>query len=244
MVPDAAKPAHNQIKFQEAMGNIFLMGLAGSATTADTTHFALVLLALHQDAQDWVLEELDEVMADLGEDAEKWDYKAIFPRLTRIRAVMSETLRLYPVSPVLPKWTADRAQTLHYAGKPLHLPAGTVTVLSFPAVQYNPQYWGADAGEFRPQRWESSGAVVGGVPEGAFAPFSKGARSCLGKRFSESEFVSVLGSVLRRHRVELQVGEGETVQGVQERARSALAGAKTYLTLYVGDDVPLVWKKR
>jgi cytochrome P450 len=78
-------PAESEITYNEAIGNIFLMALAGSATTGDTLHFAAVCLAANPDVQEWVLEELDQVVKEEGDN---WTYQTCFPKLTRIHHVM------------------------------------------------------------------------------------------------------------------------------------------------------------
>jgi cytochrome P450 len=45
----------------EVMGNMFIMLFAGHETTANTLHYALLCLALHQDAQETLLEEIDSI---------------------------------------------------------------------------------------------------------------------------------------------------------------------------------------
>lgn len=72
-------------------------------------------------------------------------------------------------------------------------------------------------------------------------PFSRGARGCLGKRFSEAEFVAVFSVVLREHRLELVVDteKGETLEIVRERAWSSLGKSVNHLSLHVGGKVPL-----
>lgn len=78
-------PGPNELTQSEVIGNIFMISLAGSGTTADTMHFAMILLSLHQDIQSWVLEELDNVSEEFGED---WNYTRAFPKLVRIICVM------------------------------------------------------------------------------------------------------------------------------------------------------------
>lgn len=78
-------PGPNELTQSEVIGNIFMISLAGSGTTADTMHFAMIVLSLHQDIQSWVLEELDNVSEEFGED---WNYAQVFPKLVRIICVM------------------------------------------------------------------------------------------------------------------------------------------------------------
>lgn len=71
----------------EIFGNIFAYNLAGHETTANTVATALVLLAAYPEYQDWLSEEIDQVLGTSG-DPERWRYEEAFPRLQRIRAVM------------------------------------------------------------------------------------------------------------------------------------------------------------
>lgn len=84
-VATGSPPGDDQLTYMEAIGDIFLMALAGSATTGDTIHFALVLLAIDQATQEWVCDQLDEVTSTEGL---QWDYQNVFPKLTRLHNVM------------------------------------------------------------------------------------------------------------------------------------------------------------
>jgi cytochrome P450 len=101
-----------------------------------------------------------------------------------------------------------------------------VTV-NFGALHLNPDNWGEDAGEYRPQRWVSTNEKTGketltSPPEGAgFVAWSHGPRICPGKKFSHVEFVSVLASMLKDYRIE-PASRGRE-QG--EEARARLLGA-------------------
>lgn len=159
-----------------------------------------------------------------------------------------ETLRLFPPVVSIPKWTDDKAQTLTLDGNSFTLPPRTMISISAPGLHYNPKIWGKDASTFRPQRWLShDGKSLAPEPvEGSFMSFSRGARACLGKRFSEAEFVAVLAVVLREHKLELAVDVemGETLKMAQQRARAALGKSVNHLSLHVGGEVPLHFVKR
>lgn len=86
IAPDESKQlGPKELTYEEVTGNIFLLGLAGSETTAHTIHYALLLLATYQQEQDYVLEELDSVREEAGDE---WEYKTIFPKLKRLQNVM------------------------------------------------------------------------------------------------------------------------------------------------------------
>lgn len=71
----------------EIYGNIFAFNLAGHETTANTVAFALVLLAANPECQNWLAEEIHQVLVSQSR-SEKWAYGEAFPRLQRCLAVM------------------------------------------------------------------------------------------------------------------------------------------------------------
>lgn len=69
----------------EIMGNLFVFTAAGFDTTANTMGYAMTELAAHPEWQEWIAEEIDEVLQ--GKD-EQLEYNEVFPKLIRILAVM------------------------------------------------------------------------------------------------------------------------------------------------------------
>ena len=72
---------------EEIFGNIFAFNLAGHETTANTIAFSLVLLAANPECQDWLVEEIHDVLGNTA-SSENWIYEESFPRLQRCLAVM------------------------------------------------------------------------------------------------------------------------------------------------------------
>jgi len=70
----------------ELRGNIFIFTVGGLESTSITLSYALALLAVYPEVQDWVVEELDEVLKDEATDDP--EYARVFPRLKRVMAVM------------------------------------------------------------------------------------------------------------------------------------------------------------
>jgi cytochrome P450 len=70
----------------EIKGNIFIFNLAGHDTTANTLAYAIALLAIHPELQDWVVEEVDAVLGSVPEN--EWEYENLFPKLKRTLALM------------------------------------------------------------------------------------------------------------------------------------------------------------
>ena len=107
-------------------------------------------------------------------------------------------------------------------------------ILNIAGLQCNPGYWGETASEFQPKRWENNSYT-----EGSFGAFGHGPHACLGRRFSEAEFVAVMSELLRAWRVELVPLGQETGVEAARRVRAAVDNSHTYMTLSVGGDVPL-----
>ena len=117
-------------------------------------------------------------------------------RLPWVRAVVAETLRLYP-----PAWTIGRRLTEDVTVDQWTLPAGSLTVASQWVLHRDPRWWG-DAASFRPDRWlDADGAFdesAPGQPRGAWFPFGLGARVCIGESFAWTEAVLLLATLARR----------------------------------------------
>nr|XP_003188854.1 cytochrome P450 monooxygenase [Aspergillus niger CBS 513.88] len=77
---------------REIISNMHLFTIAGHETTATTSRFALVLLALHQNVQDWVHNGISEATKDKLPNIEDWNYDDAFPNSRRC----ASTLRLSP----------------------------------------------------------------------------------------------------------------------------------------------------
>ncbi|THD00124.1 hypothetical protein EYZ11_000449 [Aspergillus tanneri] len=72
----------------EIMGNTFIFTIAGHETTAATFSYALLLLALHQDVQEWLHRGIVEATREEPPEAADWDYTSLFPKLATPLCVM------------------------------------------------------------------------------------------------------------------------------------------------------------
>lgn len=145
--------------------------LAGSETAAATLGWALYLLALAPDWQARLREEAAEEGAAL-------------------RAVLNETLRLYPPVPFLTRRADAPGRIRRWA-----IRRGDLVLASPWLLQRNPAHW-PDPHAFRPERW------LGGEAAGrAFIPFGLGPRACAGAAFGMAEMAVLLSAVLARFAV-------------------------------------------
>ncbi|PKY00503.1 putative cytochrome P450 monooxygenase [Aspergillus campestris IBT 28561] len=245
----------------EVVGNAFIFTLAGHETVATTLRYTLVLLALNQDAQEWLYKGIVEATQGASSDPASWDYADMFPKLVAPLCIMLETMRLYPPVTSIPKWTGATPSRLVHGDKSYVLPPKVSVTLDANALHYSEEYWGNDVREFHPQRWDARnkdsflaqnadlpGLSVPGLEfrsvhkpvRGAYIPFSDGFRACLGKKFAQVEYVVAVAVLFGRYRVEL---EDNTAKGRMDAER-VLGESLTVLTLAMQETVPLRFVRR
>lgn len=80
------RPTVRSLSFSEMLGNIFVINFAGHDTTANTLAYAMLMLAAYPDVQEWIAEEIRQVLEVPENDIQK--YEATFPQLKRCFAVL------------------------------------------------------------------------------------------------------------------------------------------------------------
>ncbi|KAG8779245.1 hypothetical protein FRC15_010281 [Serendipita sp. 397] len=219
----------------ELVGNVFIFLFAGHETTAHSLAFTLALLSVHQDVQQKLYDSLISIVTEGKQptygDIVRWSYGL---------AVIYEALRLYSPVPAYPKHAAEDYNVVTYSndGKntpiPVSIPKGTHILINIAGLHYNPKYW-KDPHDFRPERF------MGDYNRDAFFSFAAGPRSCMGRRFSETEALTFLAVLVLNYRFEgTPLNEQETVE---ERNARLLRWKMGSLTLYP-EKLPLTLVRR
>jgi cytochrome P450 len=240
----------------EIYGNMFTFNFAGHDTTTHTFTFALYFLAANPSVQGWVSEEINHVMGERSPDE---CTSSDFTRLKRCLAVMYETLRLYAPVPTSRIVDGNLPQSLVIGNKTILLPPKTMIVPSYSSLQTDPKYWGSDSLEWRPSRFISSPSLSSTSTQslddeelitprrGTFLAWSGGARDCVGKKFSQVEFVAVMSSLFRDWRVRPVLIDGETAEAARKRVLHQIetdSAPVLLLQMLHPERCPLVWEKR
>lgn len=166
--------------------------LAGHETTANALTFAWYCLSQHPQVAEQMRAELAAVLGDRPPTAED------LPKLAYTRAVLAETMRLYP-----PAWTLGREAKVELNLASYTIPAECL-VLSSQWLMHRDARWWPDPLRFDPQRW--LGERAPSRPKYAYFPFGGGARACIGEAFAWMEAMLVLATLGRRWRLELEPG--------------------------------------
>lgn len=112
--------------------------------------------------------------------------------------IINETLRLYP--PVI---TMTRKVQMEVKLGNLALPANINIFLSVLALHHNPQIWGKDVHQFKPERFAGGVAKATNNNPAAFYPFGMGPRTCVGLNFTTNEAKIALSMILQRYKFTL-----------------------------------------
>ncbi|EOA19389.1 hypothetical protein CARUB_v10000731mg [Capsella rubella] len=143
---------------------------AGHDSTAVSVSWCLMLLALNPS---WQIRIRDEILSSCKNgipDAES------IHNLKTVTMVIQETMRLYPPAPIV-----GREASTNIRLGDLVVPKGVCIWTLIPALHRDPEIWGPDANDFKPESHTSH--------------FGLGPRICLGKNFAMME-VKVLVSLI------------------------------------------------
>ncbi|KAG8706591.1 hypothetical protein FRC08_000954 [Ceratobasidium sp. 394] len=167
--------------------------VAGRDTTAATLTFAVYLLAMNPN----VMAKLrTEILAHIGPT--NYPTPDTFRDMKYLRAVINETLRLFPAVPMNER-TAVRSTVFKSGGKTFYVPKGANVGYSVLHMHRRKDLWGPDAEEFDPERWIDERLRKYVTPNPfIFLPFNAGPRICLGQQFAYNESSFFLVRLLQR----------------------------------------------
>ncbi|CAM6033945.1 unnamed protein product [Sphagnum compactum] len=193
----ALKGGKAQFGMQALIDNCKTFFLAGHETTATLLTRTMMLLASHTTWQESAREEVTRVC---GRGNRSIDTDML-NKLKTLNMILNESLRLF--SPL----AIQTRQALRDAKLgDLDIPKGLSLHIPRPAVHLDPDLWGADVLEFKPERFADGVAKASKHPS-AFIPFSLGPWFCVGQGFALEEARSVLAVVLQRFRFHLSPNE-------------------------------------
>ncbi|GAA0172316.1 oxygenase [Lithospermum erythrorhizon] len=143
----------------------------GTDTSATTMEWAIHELLLHPEALKKLREEMDKVTG-----GERWIQEDDHPNMPYMEAVIKETLRLHPLSPMLaPHVAIEDAKVAGY-----DIPKGTTILINTWSIGRNDAYW-ENPSEFKPERFLEAGKDISMMGQDfSLLPFGAGRRRCPG----------------------------------------------------------------
>jgi cytochrome P450 len=188
--PDGLTPA-------EVHDHVITLIMAGHETTANALSWTLYLLSSHPEAEQALHAELARL------EGRRPGFEDL-AGLTYTRAVIAESMRLFP-----PAWILSRTLTADADFGRWHAPAGTIVAVS-PLLLHHDARWFGDPERFDPSRWLDGRRDV--VPRHAYMPFGTGPRSCIGEQFAWAEATTALAVICSRWTARTMSGATVTPQ--------------------------------
>ena len=176
---------------QQIRNELIVLFMAGHETTANVLAWTWYLISQTPEVEAKLHAELDEVLA--GRTPEMSDVE----NLKYTRAILDETMRLYPPVPILSR-EAMAEDTI----RDRKIPAGSIMLIVPWLIHRHKKYWDKPD-HFIPERF---------MPDApkpikfSYIPFSAGPRVCLGKNFGIVESVLTIAMLAQRFRLSMPMG--------------------------------------
>ncbi|KAJ3572763.1 hypothetical protein NP233_g2876 [Leucocoprinus birnbaumii] len=208
---NASAADEDRLSDEEVFGQVASLTFAAMDTSSSALSRIIYILGEHQEVQDRLRQELFE--AKKNNNGKDLDYDQI-TTLPFLDAVIRETLRLHPPlsiairtarkDMILPLSKPIKSTTGDHISE-IFVPNGTSLFASIYGANADPEIWGEDAQEWKPERWLKD------LPEKVEASqmpsiyshlmtFLGGSRACIGFKFAQLEFKIVLSILLTSFR--------------------------------------------
>ncbi|KAL5559125.1 hypothetical protein UlMin_035336 [Ulmus minor] len=193
-------------------GLMMVLILAGTETSSNTMEWALGLLLNHSEVLKKAQAEIDK---QVGND--RLIEESDLPKLPYLQGIINETLRMYPVVPLLvPHESSEGCTVSGY-----RVPAGTTLFVNAWAIQNDPKIW-EDPRSFKPERFVG----LGWLTKDGFKsiPFGSGRRGCPGEGLAMRVVGLTLGSLIQcfewdrpcKEMMDMTEGAGATLPKAKE----------------------------
>ncbi len=163
--------------------------VAGHETSGYAISWAMYCLCSHPEKYKKAKAEVQQIMQDGALTMER------YRQFTYLKAVIDETLRLYPTAYMLSRESKEEDVV-----NETDIPKGTVTLMSIYHLHRHPAYW-TQPDEFIPERFEGKDNPL--FNGSAYFPFGGGPRMCIGFYFATMEMTILLAQLLYHFDFEL-----------------------------------------
>ncbi|KAL8148722.1 cytochrome P450 72A397-like [Apium graveolens] len=176
---------------EDVMKECKLFYFAGSETTSNFLVWTLIMLSAHPE---WQARAREEVLEAFGSRIPDFDD---LNHLKVVTMVLQEVLRLYPPVPLFTRSIPKDAELGNIV-----LPGGIIIAVPVILLHHDPEIWGKDSLEFRPERF-SEGVASATKGKSSYIPFGGGPRICIGQNFAMIEAKLALTMILQRFQFQL-----------------------------------------
>ncbi|KAK1677113.1 hypothetical protein QYE76_037961 [Lolium multiflorum] len=189
---------------EDVMEECKMCYLASTETPPTLLAWTMILLSMHPEWQDRAREEVLGLLR-LHVFFMQPQVLILYQSMMQVTMILYEVLRLYPPAIAFHRKTYKETKL---GG--ITYPAGVVIEMPLLLIHHDPNIWGADVHEFRPDRFAEGISKASNDPS-AFLPFGWGPRICIGQNFVLFEAKMVVCMILQHFEFELAPTEMELV---------------------------------
>ncbi|KAG9098046.1 hypothetical protein FRC07_010696 [Ceratobasidium sp. 392] len=161
--------------------------IAGHETTSGMLAFAMTHILSNPKVYAQVRQEVDTV---LGKEPMKPEHLSKLPYIT---AVLRESLR---VTPSISQFVVTPYKDEVIGNGKYFIKKGAIVLVLAAAIGKDPEVWGEDADEFKPERMLDGKFEA--MPPKSWIPFGSGARACIGRPFAWQEGLMCLATIFQK----------------------------------------------
>lgn len=183
---------------KELLDQLGVMFLAGHETTASALTWAFLISSL----QPWVVERIRREVQEIAGDGPLQLEQV--RRMSFVRNVFRESLRLYPPIPFIPRVAAEATTIGRFKVK-----KGAMLMIAPWTIHRHRDYW-RHPHAFDPDRFSAEREAE--LVPGTYLPFGLGPRTCVGAGFATLEATLILARLVCRY--DLRVHDAEKVRPV------------------------------
>ncbi|XP_050542515.1 cytochrome P450 4c3-like isoform X2 [Daktulosphaira vitifoliae] len=178
---------NDMLSYEQIRDNVINAIFAGQDTTSIGIACSLFMLAHHQDVQNKLVEELNEIYS--SDDSCKFPSYEDLCKMKYLECIIKETLRLYPPIPYIGREVSKQTKIGKYI-----IPKGSTVSILPTIVHLNPQLY-LDPEKFNPDNFLPD--VCHKRHPYSFIPFSGGFRNCAGIKYSMVQMKTIISTLVR-----------------------------------------------
>lgn len=185
LIDEMAKVTQDRLTLRFQMQNVFTPAHDGAAITLSNAFFHL-----SRNPEAWA-----KLRAEILPTKDRDITYELLKTYRYLKNVVRETHRVTPISTIMSRQCIKEVVLPRGGGKdgssPFYIRKGDVVEMNYRSTLRDREFWGEDADEFRPERWDNL------KPTWEYTPFGGGPRVCPGFRLAFAETAYIMVTILR-----------------------------------------------
>lgn len=184
--------------FDDITAQCLVFFLAGFDTVSSTVYFMAYRLAINQEVQYKLHQEIESVEETLNGGTLSYEH---IQKMTYMDMVLTETLRMHPPVPNLDRRCNQKTTIKNNDGTKVELQPGDGVFFPVSCIHYDPKYY-PEPEKFLPERFSHENRNIRNIKPFSYIPFGVGPRNCIGSRFALMEVKALFFSLLSNFTIE------------------------------------------